>query len=250
MCFEFDGQPPIMPIRGASVDHSDLVLRADDGNEFAAFAATGGGDPAVVILPDVRGLYAFYEELALRFTEHGHDAIAIDYFGRSAGIGKRDAGFDYMPHVRQTTYEGVRSDVATAIAHLREQDPARRVVTVGFCFGGSNSWYQASNGHGLAGAIGFYGNPDRTDVPRGAAAVIDVVARMECPILALQGGDDPGISRETSERFEAALTEANVPNDVVVYDGAPHSFFDRSYEEHADASADAWRRVLGFLDSV
>ena len=39
-----------------------------------------------MILPDVRGLYRFYEELALRFAERGHAAIAFDYFGRTAGV--------------------------------------------------------------------------------------------------------------------------------------------------------------------
>jgi carboxymethylenebutenolidase len=32
-----------------------------------------------------------------------------------------------------------------------------------------------------------------------------------------------------------------------VYDGAPHSFFDRKQEEFADASEDAWRRTLDFI---
>jgi len=36
---------------------------------------------------------------------------------------------------------------------------------------------------------------------------------------------------------------------VIVYPGAPHSFFDRTYTEHAEASADAWRRVLDFIRS-
>ena len=71
MCFELDSVPPIPVIRGAAVSHEDLVLEARDGNRFAAFAAVPD-DPAevgVVILPDVRGLYRFYEELALRFAE-------------------------------------------------------------------------------------------------------------------------------------------------------------------------------------
>ena len=60
----------------------------------------------VVILPDVRGLYRFYEELALRFAERGYAAVAFDYFGRTAGAEKRDDDFEYMPHVRQTTRDG------------------------------------------------------------------------------------------------------------------------------------------------
>ena len=89
MCFDPDSLPPIAPIAGAAVTHEDLVLQASDGNRFAAFDAvperpTGAG---VVILPDVRGLYRFYEELALRFAERGYLAVAIDYFGRTAGVG-------------------------------------------------------------------------------------------------------------------------------------------------------------------
>src|SRR5438132_9107333 len=98
MCFELDSEPPIPAISGAAVSHDDLVLEAADGNRFAAFAAapdepTGAG---VLVLPDVRGLYRFYEELALRFAERGIVAVAIDYFGRTAGVAKRGDDFPYM----------------------------------------------------------------------------------------------------------------------------------------------------------
>ena len=43
-------------------------------------------------------------------------------------------------------------------------------------------------------------------------------------------------------------TQPSVEHEIVVYPGAPHSFFDRKYEEFADASEDAWSRVLAFID--
>jgi carboxymethylenebutenolidase len=70
---------------------------------------------------------------------------------------------------------------------------------------------------------------------------------MEAPILALQAGADANITAEANAAFERALTEAGVEHELVAYDGAPHSFFDRRYEEHAEASDDAWRRVLEFV---
>src|SRR5438874_1853323 len=136
MCFDTDSSPPIPVIRGAAVSHEDLVLEAADGNRFAAFAAAPE-EPAelgVVILPDVRGLYRFYEELALRFAE------------------------------------------------------------------------------------------------RGVAA-----------------GADQNITAEDNAAFEAALRAAGVEYEVVTYDGAPHSFFDRKQEEFAAASEDAWAKVLAFI---
>jgi len=109
VCFELDSVPPVPALSGAAVSHEDLVLEAADGNRFAAFAATPeeSGGPGVVVLPDVRGLYRFYEELALRFGERGLRAVAIDYFGRTAGVGKRGDDFAYTEHVAQTTPGGI-----------------------------------------------------------------------------------------------------------------------------------------------
>src|SRR2546430_5111330 len=101
MCFDSDSSPPIPVISGAAVSHSDLVLEAADGNRFAAFAASPdeAGDVGVVVVPDVPGLYRFYEELALRLAERGFVAVAFDYFGRTAGVGKRGDEVEDMPHV-------------------------------------------------------------------------------------------------------------------------------------------------------
>src|SRR5262245_39855696 len=186
MCFELDSEPPIPRIAGAAVSHDDLVLESGDGTRFAAFAAAPDepAETGVVILPDVRGLYRFYEELALRFAERGIAAVAIDYFGRTAGVAKRDDDFEYMPHVEQTTPEGVQADARAAVEYLRAHG-TNKIVTVGFCFGGRNSWLAAASGHGLVGAIGFYGRPE---------AVIPRVGEIDAPILALQAGDDKGIS--------------------------------------------------------
>src|SRR5262245_18940339 len=123
MCFELDSSPPIPVIRGAAVANEDLVLDARDGNQLAAFLATPdeSTEVGVVILPDVRGLYRFYEELALRFAERGFTAIAIDYFGRTAGIVKRGDDFESMPHAQQTTADCVREDLAAAVDYIRSQ---------------------------------------------------------------------------------------------------------------------------------
>jgi carboxymethylenebutenolidase len=250
MCFDLDSLPPVPAISGAAVSHDDLVLEGRDGARFAAFAAVPD-DPSgigVVILPDVRGLYRFYEELALRFAERGIGAVAIDYFGRTAGVGKRDEDFPYMEHVEQTTPEGVQADVAAAVDYLRS--PAgggyQSIFTVGFCFGGRHSWLAAAEGHGLAGAVGFYGRPG---VGRdGSPGPMQRAAELKAPILGLMGGADQAITPEDVAEFEQALTAAGVEHELVTYPGAPHSFFDRRYEDFADASENAWARVLAFIE--
>jgi carboxymethylenebutenolidase len=250
MCYETTARPPRPPIGGGAATGELITLKASDGNELAAFSARAEepGGPGIVILPDVRGLHAFYEDLALRFAEAGVHATAIDYFGRTAGVGRRGDDFDFWPEVMKTTPDGVAMDVAAAVAHLRSDDGGRAtsVFTVGFCFGGRNSFNQAARGHGLAGVIGFYGSP-RPRNPEDTNAPIDHVRSFECPVLGLFGGADPGIPVSDVEAFENALTEAGVAHEMRVYDGAPHSFFDRAFDQYRDACDDAWQVMLEFI---
>jgi carboxymethylenebutenolidase len=250
MCFELDSAPPIPAISGgAPVRSEDVVLEGADGTRLAGFLAVpdDGARVGVVILPDVRGLYRFYEELALRFAERGYAALAFDYFGRTAGVSKRDDDFPFMEHVAQTTPDGVQQDVRAAVERLRSPDGAgcEVVFAVGFCYGGRNAWLAAAGGHGLAGAIGFYGS---TGERNGNPGPTQRAAEFEVPILALQAGDDANILPEHNAAFDEALTAAGIEHELVVYEGAPHSFFDRRYDEHAEASADAWERVLAFIE--
>ena len=121
----------------------------------------------------------------------------------------------------------------------------RSIFTVGFCFGGRNSWLAAASGHGLAGAVGFYGRPGsgRDGSPGPAQRAAEIAA----PILALQAGADQHITADDNAEFERALQSAGVEHELVSYDGAPHSFFDRKQEEFQAASEDAWRRTLDFI---
>jgi len=254
MCFAFDARPPDLPAdlarpRIAGGAGAELLeLGSADGTRFSA-ALAEAPEPsgrAVVILPDIRGLYPFYSELAERFAQAGHHAIAIDYFGRTAGLGPRDEAFDPWPHVSQTRPATVQADIAAALAVLRERTGATAVSTVGFCFGGTQSFLASTDpALGLDGVVGFYGglSPERW----GDLSPIHRSADMRGPVLALYGGADEGIPPDQIEAFEQGLVQAGVDHEFVIYPGAPHSFFDRRHEAHAEACADAWRRVLGFL---
>jgi len=257
MCFDFDALPPELPadlVRAPMAGGAGAKLLALTSSDAATFSAAlaespQGSAPGVVILPDVRGLYRFYVELAERFAEAGHHAIAIDYFGRTAGPGPRGEDFDWMTHVRQTRVEEVQIDVSAAIVALRERTGVESVVTVGFCFGGLQSFLAGTNPElGLDAEVGFYAALDTSS--RGFPGPLERAAEIRGPLLGLFGGADQHITFDQVMDFDRRLDEAGVEHEIHVYEGAPHSFFDRSYDEHAEACADAWRRVLGFLDQV
>jgi carboxymethylenebutenolidase len=249
MCFDDDSRPPIPPIAGAAVDGRDLVLTASDGNEFASYAAdaTSSNGAGVVILPDVRGLHPYYPELALRFAEAGIDAVAIDWFGRTAGLTPRGDAFEHMPHVQQTTWAGISADAIAGAASLRASRSVRALFTIGFCFGGRMSFDMATVPElDLAGVIGMYGIPvagGRNDAP----APVEVASKMRCPVLGIFGGADGAIPPEAISTFDEALKAAGVEHRFVVYPDAPHSFFDRKQAEFADASTAAWGEILDFI---
>lgn len=250
MCYDDGARPPLPPISGAAADAGEVTLTASDGAALAAYSAqsASAGGPGIVILPDVRGLHPFFEELALRFAEAGVHAVAIDYFSRTAGVARPPDGFDFEPHLTQIRPAAVQADVAAAAAYLRSPDggAAKKIYSVGFCMGGRISYLQAAAGIGLSGVIGFYGQPLGPS-PYGFAAPVDLAVGFRCPVLAIWGGADRGIGPEKVAAFEAALTEAGIDYRSIVYPDAPHSFFDRRATEFANESEDAWRQVLAFV---
>ncbi len=263
MCFEFDALPPqvpadrVIPALAGGAAAERVTLRSADGTQFAAAFAQCPepvGGPAMIVLPDVRGLYRFYIDLAERFVTAGYHAIAIDFFGRTAGDQERDEDFEFWPHVMETTPAQVQADIAAARDFVAERTGATSFVTVGFCFGGAESDLAGTNAQlGLDAVVAFYGtlNPRRRGMDNpNFPAPIDHADEIRTPVLALFGGADENIPAEDIEAFDAALTANGVAHEIHTYPGAPHSFFDRSFEEHAEASADAWRRVLDFLGRV
>ena len=252
MCFAFDASPPdlpadIAPIAGGAGAEL-LELESADGTRFSA-ALAESPEPrgrAVVILPDVRGLYPFYSELAERFAAAGHHAIALDYFGRTAGLGPRGEDFEYMPHVQKTRPRTVQEDAAAALAALRERTGA----------GAASTRRLLLRRHAVVPR-----GDERGARPRGR----DRLLRLAEPGALGRHVADPPRRRHARARAGAvrrrrrghparpgrgvrhSLAEAGVEHEIVTYPGAPHSFFDRRYEEHAEACADAWRRILAFL---
>jgi carboxymethylenebutenolidase len=240
MCYDDHARPPLPPVRGGASSHADITLTSADGTEFNAYIAHPDepSSKAMVVLPDVRGLHDFYKELAVRFAEAGMHSIAIDYFARTAPDSYRGEDFPFRQHVEQLNQRLLNDDIGAAVNRLREVPGVRSVFTVGFCMGGAVSWGQSGSGYGLAGCVGFYGAPSR---------VTDRIPRMKSPLLILAAGQDFTPVEEVeafAENVRAAGTEA----ELHVYPDAPHSYFDRSFDDHAEACADSWRRILDFVD--
>src|SRR6476659_7121032 len=248
MCHDHDSRPPAPPRTGDVAERGTLTLTSADGTDFsAAYAAPAtAARVGVVLLPDIRGLHPYYVALAERFAEAGASTVAIDYFGRTAGVcdesGTRPEDFDWQAHIPQTTPEGIDADITAAIEYLRGRTrPDLPVITVGFCFGGSHSWRQSGGRLDLAGCAGFYGRP---------SMVGEAAARAHLPTVMLIAGADAATPVAEQLQLADTMRAAGAEVDAAVYDGAPHSFFDRAFGEWEEACADAWQHILALTDRV
>ncbi|MEP7285213.1 MAG: dienelactone hydrolase family protein [Chloroflexota bacterium] len=251
MCYDDKALPPVPPGTAGKATTEDLVLTASDGNRFAAYLAVPeqSSGVQVIIYPDVRGLHQFYKELATRFAEVGITAMALDYFGRTAGLTSRDESFEYMPHVQQITLDTFWLDVQATQDYLRDKfTEERSTFVVGFCIGGALTlWTGTRPNFGFAGLIPFYPGISRNFSGKGT--ILDIAERIVYPVLGLFGGADQGIPESAVHQLDVKLDTAGVEHQLVSYPGAPHSFFDKRATEFADASMDAWQHVLAFIKS-
>jgi carboxymethylenebutenolidase len=173
-------------------------------------------------------------------------AVAFDYFGRTAGLcdstGTRADDFEFRPHVDRTTEAGSDADLAAVLTYLRGRTRSDLpVVTVGFCFGGSHSWRQSGGSLPVQATAGFYGRPAR---------VGDAAQRAHLPTLMLVAGADRATPVEESLALAETMRGAGADVETAVYEGAPHSFFDRAFGDWQEACADAWQRMLALVDRV
>jgi len=252
MCVLPGARPPDIPLDlhpisgGAGGEVLDLT--SSDGEAFRSFLAAATGDAGVVIAPDARGLHRFYEELAERFASAGVHAMALDYFGRTAGTDRRGDDFAYQEHATaaRARPDLMQADVGATVAELRTRTGATRTFVLGFCMGGRVAFNASALQAGLAGVVGFYG-PVRKRDDHDTDAPLGKVDRMTAPILGLFGGADQSIPADSVAEFDQALDDRNIPHQLVTYPGAPHSFIDRTFADFKTECDDAWRRVLGFV---
>lgn len=250
MCYDDKARPPVPPRARGVARSEDIVLTAVDGAQFSAYASHPE-QPAraqIAIFGDAGGLRPFYRELAVRFAELGIAAVAMDQYGRTAGLTAtgRDDSFDYRPHLQQLSLRGLFADAAATLAYLRTgAGSGRATFTLGFCMGGALSFLQGATNAGLAGAIGMYAFSGKAAYFDGSS-FLDRAEQIKCPVLGLFGDADTVIPVSDVHAFDEKLDTAGVAHEIILYPGAPHGFFEMRMPQY---SADAWERILRFIDA-
>ncbi|WP_380283298.1 dienelactone hydrolase family protein [Kitasatospora purpeofusca] len=252
MCYEADAAPPLFtPAAHVLAEATALTLTSADGTAVGAFLARPEhpAGPGVLVLPDNKGLSGFYRQTAVRLAEQGFPALAVDYYGRTAGADPERRAPEFgelpnlLPHLLALTPDGLDADLAAGADRLRALGAAE-VVALGFCFGGRQAFRAAAPRFGLAGAVGFYGYPDTLN---GAPGPTQLAAGLTAPILAFWGGADEHIPPSAVAAFDDALTRAGCEHEFMTFPQAPHNYFELAAVQHLDAARASWHRLLDFL---
>ena len=248
MCFDLDSRPPVAPIAGGALDSRRTDSPAADGNVPRVPGACRRADrrrddraprrprPA----PLLRGAGA-----AVRGA--GIDAIAIDYFGRTAAAASAVTSSSTCPTSTRRPGTGSRRDITAAAEHLRGDGRVAVALHRGVLLRRPAGVPVANARPGTRRRHRLLRLADRaargTAAPRRPTSPAQIAVR----ILGIFGGADQGINAEHGRGVPKALDAADVEHELVTYPGAPHSFFDRKAEQFAEASADAWDKVLAFM---
>jgi len=199
-----------------------------------------GSHPAVLVIHENRGLLEHFKDITRRFAKAGFVAMAVDLASREGGTERFSDPAQVSTILAQTPPERHVETMNAAVGHLQGLPSVRRdrVGAMGFCFGGGMVWRLATANPDLRAAAPFYGsNPPMADV-----------AKIKAAVLAVYGELDTRIN-EGIPAIREALQRAGVANEIVIYPGAAHAFFNDKGGQYAQSAAQqAWSRVMAWFD--
>jgi carboxymethylenebutenolidase len=254
-----------------------------DVEAYLSRPKTEESSPAIVVIHEIWGLVDHIKDVANRFAREGYVVLAPNLFSSDPEMSslftpqnlrtamgfmqtlpperRADMGYvmselskqpqekrELIQKVMGKMFEGgmpkeaLTKEAVNAVEYLNSQNYVKegKIGTVGFCFGGGISVNIACHAKTAACVI-FYGeNP----------SPIELVEKIQCPVLGLYGGEDMRINADL-DKLVSAMVRYKKEFELKIYPGAPHAFFNNTnkatYREVA--AKDAWDRTSRFFKS-
>jgi carboxymethylenebutenolidase len=223
----------------------------DSLQAYGAWLRREDRQPALIIIPDVRGLTDHYRDIARRFAAEGFFALAVDLYSREGPpeLPTMESVFAWMQNLDDRRVLG---DIGAAVRFLatRLEVRGRSIGVTGFCMGGQYALMAACSVPGLAACVSFYGmlRYAQTTAVK-PASPLDLAPQLACPFLGLFGAEDALIPAADVKELGRILRRNGKVFQTKVYPGAGHAFFNDTRPEafRPDAAKDGWRRAVRFL---
>lgn len=215
-----------------TIEHNGMSIPG-----YLAEPSTDAPKAGLIVIQEWWGLTPDIKEIADRYAAEGYLAFSPDLYHGNVATEPDEARKYAMGMERQVAAQ----EIDAAIAWLKSERGMAKVGCVGYCMGG---------GLTLATAIRPTSNVDAVHVYYGGGMPSEEqIATIKVPVLGSYGGVDQGIPKEQVDMLRATLERSGVPNDITLYDGAAHSFFnDTRPAYHPEAAADSWKKSIAWFD--
>jgi len=227
-----------------------------NGFKMPAYRAAPAGKtnlPVVLILSEIFGVHEYIADTARRFAKAGYLAIAPELFVRQGDAQSYGEMAKLIAEVISKVPDAqVMADLDATVAWAGAHGGnLNKVGVTGFCWGGRQTWLYAAHSKHIKAGVAWYGRLVGNATPLTPVHPVDVVAKLNGPVLGLYGGADTGIPVSTVAQMQNALatgSKAAQASTFVLYPDAPHAFhadYRPSYRK--PAADDGWQRALAWF---
>src|SRR5262245_54397357 len=194
---------------------------------YRAAPAGKANAPVILVVSEIFGVHEHIADVARRFAKAGYYAVAPELFVRQGDAGSYGEIAKLVAEViSKVPDEQVMGDLDATVAWAKVQgaDTSKLAVT-GFCWGGRITWLYSAHNPGIKAGVAWYGRLVGASNPLQPANPVDLVGKLNGPVLGLYGGADQGIPVASVDTMKAALTGGSAAakkSEFVVYPEAPH----------------------------
>jgi carboxymethylenebutenolidase len=209
----------------------------DSIRAYVAYPERKTKAPAVIVIHEIFGLTKWEPTVADRLAKEGYVAILPDLLSSTYGITPADPDSG-RKLVGQLEPERVTADLNAVYGYVNALPSVTKDVigTIGFCWGGGQSFRYATNNPKLRAVVVAYGPaPDTADL-----------RRIKAPVLGIYGENDERINASLPE-VTAAMQSAGKTFTTEVYPGTGHGFLKPGRQGSDGPQVQkAWTRILEF----
>jgi len=235
---------------GLTVGEVKIPVEGGSIPGYRAMPDAGGPFPTILVVQEVFGVHEHIKDVCRRLAKAGYFAVAPALYAREGDVAGMSDIKQIMQVVAKVPERQVASDLDATAAWAKGTGKAdtSKLGIVGFCWGGRQVWLYAAHNPELKAGVAWYGVLQRPKTDMTPDNPIDVVQRINAPILGLYGGADPGIPIAQIDAMRTALEAAGKPSEIVLYPDTPHGFnADYRPSYRPQQAKDGWRRMLAWF---
>ena len=232
---------------------SEVKVPTKDGDMVAyrAMPSTGSNFPVVLVVQEIFGVHEHIKDVCRRFAKLGYFAIAGELYARQGDVSKMtDIPKIVSDVVSKVPDSQVMADLDACVAFAKASGKANvdKLAVTGFCWGGRITWLYAAHNQNVKAGGAWYGRLVGSTNAMNPANPIDLVDKINAPVLGLYGGADGGIPNDTVEQMRAALKKAGKKSEITLYPDTPHAFNADYRPSYRKAAADdAWAKLTAWF---